>query len=76
MRRKLPLDPFDPKTPFREDFQIGKTCSAIVFLGALIGCALIVSSDFGTISGLLMAAVGLVMVAGSIGIAIKGLRSI
>ena len=76
MKRKLPLDPFDPQTPFSKDYQVGNFAWAILLIGLICGLLLIWSADFDRYWGWLQAAVGIAVLAGSISVARRLIRSI
>ena len=64
-KKRLPLDPFDPKTAFNKDYQLGNLAWAIFLMGLLGGAFLIASSDFAGFRGWLTIGAGIVVIVGT-----------
>lgn len=76
MRRKLPLDPFDPATPCDQDIQVVKLGGVIVMFGLAVGGYLIASANFGEWEGWLISFAGAGIVVAATLFARKLIRSI
>ena len=76
MKKRLPLDPFDSKTPLSKDYQLGNLAWAVLLMGMVGGAMLVFSSDFDGAGALLKAAAGLAIIGGAAYIARRIIKSI
>lgn len=76
MKRKLPLDPFDGKTPLSRDYQIGALAWVSLLVGLTGSGILIGTADFAQYRGWLQLVAGVSILAWSFAFARKLFRSI
>ena len=76
MKRKVPLDPFDWKTPLSRDYQTGNLAWVSLLVGLVGGGILIGTADFAQYRGWLQLVAGVSILAWSIAFARKLFRSI